>query len=84
MMAQRSPPHRGRALIVDDETLFALSLEADMRALGFNNCDLATKWTTSLFARDGALERGELLNVIRGDAVAGTSIIGARILVTRI
>lgn len=40
-MAQRSPPHRGRALIVEDEIFFALSLEADMRALGFDICDLA-------------------------------------------
>jgi two-component system, response regulator PdtaR len=40
-MAQRSPPHRGRALIVEDEIFFAISLEADMRALGFDICDLA-------------------------------------------
>ena len=40
-MAQRSPPHRGRALIVEDEIFFALSLEADMNALGFDICDLA-------------------------------------------
>jgi hypothetical protein len=32
-MAQRSPPHRGRALIVEDEILFALNLEADMQML---------------------------------------------------
>ena len=38
-MAQR-PPHR-RALIVDDEILFALNLEADMHELGFDACDLA-------------------------------------------
>ena len=30
-----------RALIVEDETLCALSLEADMHALGFDTCDLA-------------------------------------------
>ena len=30
-----------RALIVEDEILFAISLEADMRALGFDSCDLA-------------------------------------------
>ena len=41
-MAQRSHPHRRRALIVEDETLFAIGLEADMRALGFHTCDLAT------------------------------------------
>jgi len=40
-MAQRSPPHRGRALIVEDEIFFALNLEADMQALGFDICDLA-------------------------------------------
>ena len=40
-MAQRSPPNRGRALIVEDEILFALNLEAEMRTLGFDICDLA-------------------------------------------
>lgn len=40
-MAQRSAPHRGRALIVEDEIFFALNLEADMHALGFDICDLA-------------------------------------------
>jgi two-component system, response regulator PdtaR len=40
-MNQRSPPRHGRALIVDDEIFFAISLEADMRALGFDICDLA-------------------------------------------
>ena len=39
-MAQGSPAHR-RALIVDDESLFAMSLAADMCALGFDTCDLA-------------------------------------------
>jgi CheY-like chemotaxis protein len=34
-MAQR------RALIVDDEVIFALNMEADMRELGFDVCDLA-------------------------------------------
>ena len=37
-MAQRSPPRR--ALIVEDEVFFA-RLEADMRELGFDICDLA-------------------------------------------
>jgi DNA-binding response OmpR family regulator len=32
--------HR-RALIVEDETMIALGLEADMHALGFHTCDLA-------------------------------------------
>jgi DNA-binding NarL/FixJ family response regulator len=39
-MAQHSSPRR-RALIVEDETFFAISLAADMRALGFDLCDLA-------------------------------------------
>jgi DNA-binding response OmpR family regulator len=39
-MAQRSPPHR-RALIVEDEICFAINLESDMHALGFDICDLA-------------------------------------------
>jgi CheY-like chemotaxis protein len=39
-MAERTPPHR-RALIVEDEIFFALNLEADMHALGFDICDLA-------------------------------------------
>jgi CheY-like chemotaxis protein len=37
-MAQRSPPHRRRALIVEDEIYFAINLEADMHALGFDIC----------------------------------------------
>jgi DNA-binding NarL/FixJ family response regulator len=40
-MAQRSAPRRGRALIVEDEIYFAINLEADMHALGFDICDLA-------------------------------------------
>lgn len=36
-MAQRPR----RALIVEDEVFFAICLEADMRALGFDICDLA-------------------------------------------
>ena len=41
-MTRHSPPHRSRALIVEDEPLFAISLEADMHALGFDICDLAS------------------------------------------
>jgi CheY-like chemotaxis protein len=41
-MAQRSPPLRGRALIVEDDIWFAVSLEADMHALGFYICGRAT------------------------------------------
>jgi DNA-binding NarL/FixJ family response regulator len=40
-MAQPSPEHHRRALIVDDEIIFAINLEADMHALGFDICDLA-------------------------------------------
>jgi DNA-binding response OmpR family regulator len=41
-MAQPSVPARGgRALIVEDETMIGLSLEADMHELGFDTCDLA-------------------------------------------
>src|SRR5512135_354302 len=41
-MTQRSPPHRRRALIVEDEPLFAIGLKTDMHALGFRSCDLAS------------------------------------------
>jgi DNA-binding response OmpR family regulator len=40
-MDQLSSPRRRRALIVEDETMVALGLEADMHALGFHICDLA-------------------------------------------
>ena len=39
-MAQYSPAHR-RALIVEDEPLFAMGLTVDMQALGFDTCDVA-------------------------------------------
>ena len=39
-MAQLWPAHR-RALIVEDETMFAMGLVADVSALGFDTCDLA-------------------------------------------
>lgn len=39
-MAQYSPAHR-RALIVEDEYLFAMSLTVDMQALEFDTCDVA-------------------------------------------
>src|SRR6188474_3990787 len=39
-MAESLPAHR-RALIVEDEPLFAMGLATDMQALGFANCDLA-------------------------------------------
>jgi CheY-like chemotaxis protein len=40
-MAQRTPAHRRRALIVEDEAFLAMSLAAYMRGLGFDTCDLA-------------------------------------------
>ena len=40
-MAHHSPPAHRRALIVEDEIMFALTLEADMLAMGFDICDLA-------------------------------------------
>ena len=40
-MALHSNPQHRRALIVDDEIMFALNLEADMHDLGFDICDLA-------------------------------------------
>ena len=43
-MTQHSPlAHRRRhALIVDDELMVAIRLKANMQALGFDVCDLAT------------------------------------------
>ena len=42
-MTQPSPlPHSRRVLIVDDELMAAIALKADMQALGFDLCDLAT------------------------------------------
>ena len=42
-MTQHSPrAHPRRALIVDDELMVAIGLKADMQALGFDVCDLAT------------------------------------------
>ena len=38
-MVEHSPAGR-RALIVEDETVFAMGLAVDMQALGFANCDL--------------------------------------------
>ena len=50
-MAERPLPRR--ALIVDDEILFALNLEADMHELGFDVCDLAANGQqASLLAMD--------------------------------
>ena len=40
-MGQLSTGAHRRALIVDDEIIFAINLEADMHALGFDICELA-------------------------------------------
>ena len=40
-MAQRTSRVRRRALIVEDEPLFAMGLVADMHGLGFADCELA-------------------------------------------
>jgi two-component system, response regulator PdtaR len=40
-MTQGSFPARRRALIVEDEIMIALDLEAEMRAIGFDVCGLA-------------------------------------------
>jgi DNA-binding response OmpR family regulator len=47
-MAQSPLRHPSRALIVEDETMIALGLEADMHALGFDICDLATNGQQAL------------------------------------
>ena len=39
-MTKSSPQHRSRALIVEDEPLCALDLEAHMHELGFDSCHL--------------------------------------------
>jgi two-component system, response regulator PdtaR len=46
-MAQHSPPHRRRALIVEDELMIALDLEGAMSALGFDICGLASTADTA-------------------------------------
>jgi DNA-binding NarL/FixJ family response regulator len=50
-MAQLWPAHR-RALIVEDETMFAMGLVADMCALGFDTCDLAANQDAFLQAME--------------------------------
>jgi DNA-binding response OmpR family regulator len=40
-MVQRSSSQYPRALIIEDETVIALGLEAHLRELGFQACDLA-------------------------------------------
>jgi DNA-binding NarL/FixJ family response regulator len=46
-MTQHSPPHRRRALIVEDELMIALDLEGAMSALGFDICGLASTADTA-------------------------------------
>jgi DNA-binding NarL/FixJ family response regulator len=41
-MDQRSPSRHRRALIVEDEFWIAMGLEAEMHALGFDICELAS------------------------------------------
>jgi DNA-binding response OmpR family regulator len=51
-MVEHSPVQR-RALIVEDETLFAMSLAVDMQALGFSTCELAAKGPRRIFEGNG-------------------------------
>jgi DNA-binding NarL/FixJ family response regulator len=46
-MTQHSPPHRRRALIVEDELMIALDLEGAMSAPGFDICGLASTADTA-------------------------------------
>ena len=55
-MNQCSPSRRPRALIVEDEVMIALGLQAEMESMGFEVCGLAAnarqaislQWKTSL------------------------------------
>ena len=49
-MTQCSPTHR-RALIVEDEYLFAMSLAVDMQALGFRHLRCSSKLHKTPFCR---------------------------------
>jgi YesN/AraC family two-component response regulator len=40
-MNKCSPPRRPRALIVEDEVMIALGLQAEMETMGFEVCGLA-------------------------------------------
>src|SRR5262245_36905183 len=51
-MVQRSPRNGRRALIVEDETMIALKLEADLRELGFDTCDLAADGQQALMCAE--------------------------------
>src|SRR5262249_53456371 len=91
-MTQRSPPRRRRALIVDDETSFGISLETDLHALGYEVCDLATNGQQAFLLAmsdqpdvvlmDVCLEGGrEVIEVARQTShPATTRVTGARLL----
>jgi len=67
MMTQGSPPER-RALIVEDEPLFAISLEADMHELGFDTCDLASDGQEAISAAKSNPPAVVLMDVkLKGD-----------------
>ena len=55
-MAESLPAHR-RALIVEDEPLFAMGLATDMQALGFDTLRSCGKRTGCLFAGNGGCAR---------------------------
>ena len=66
-MTQGSPPER-RALIVEDEPLFAISLEADMHELGFDTCDLASDGQEAISAAKSNPPAVVLMDVkLKGD-----------------
>ena len=52
-MAQSSPRHRSRALIVEDEPLCALDLEAHMHGLGFEVCDVTANGQEAFLSAKG-------------------------------
>ena len=55
-MVEHSAAQR-RALIVEDESLFAMSLAVDMQALGFATCDIAANGQDAFFKGDGGSVR---------------------------
>jgi DNA-binding response OmpR family regulator len=80
-MAQQTPPAQRRALIVEDESLFAMSLTVDMQALGFNTCDIAANGQDAflkamedqpdIVLMDVNLERGRAKEKPRGQGWPG-------------
>ena len=70
-MTRNSPsPHR-RVLIVEDETMFALNLEADMLAMGFDICDIAGSFKTLRGGRDENDEQSQRLRAAADPVVTG-------------